>query len=101
MTCQASSAHKVLALPGNLPLHALLHQWAVFMTSPLHKSLIACTNAGAFVLMQEAGDVQPVITWGRAWLEDNAMDNRAKDVALVAALAHCDLAGAPCPGNNP
>ena len=50
--------------------------------------------------MQEAGDVQPVITWGRAWLEDNALDKRAKDVALAAALAHCDLAGAPRHGDN-
>ncbi len=53
-----------------------------------------CAHAGAFVLMQEAGDVQPVITWGRAWLQDNGLDRRAADVALVAALAHCDLAGA-------
>ena len=43
--------------------------------------------------MQEAGDVQPVIKWGRAWLEDNSFDRRARDVALTAALAHCDLAG--------
>ncbi len=43
--------------------------------------------------MQEAGDVQPVIKWGRAWLEDNGFDRRARDVALTAALAHCDLAG--------
>ena len=43
--------------------------------------------------MQEAGDVQPVIRWAKAWLEDNGMDRRAKDVALTAALAHCDLAG--------
>ena len=42
--------------------------------------------------------MQPVITWGRAWLQDNALDRRAKDVALVAALAHCDLAGLP-PGS--
>ena len=49
--------------------------------------------AGAFALMQEAGDVQPVIRWGRAWLEDNGFDRRARDVALTAALAHCDLAG--------
>ncbi|BDA41990.1 probable protein ACCUMULATION AND REPLICATION OF CHLOROPLASTS 6, chloroplastic [Coccomyxa sp. Obi] len=47
---------------------------------------------GAFALMQEAGDVQPVIRWAKAWLEDNGMDWRAKDVALTAALAHCDLA---------
>ncbi|EIE25406.1 hypothetical protein COCSUDRAFT_61625 [Coccomyxa subellipsoidea C-169] len=47
---------------------------------------------GAFALMQEAGDVQPVIRWAKAWLEDNGMDRRAKDVALTAALAHCDLA---------
>jgi len=45
--------------------------------------------------MQEAGDVQPVIKWGHAWLEDNSFDGRAKDVALTAALAHCDLAGQP------
>ncbi|KAK9908710.1 hypothetical protein WJX75_001848 [Coccomyxa subellipsoidea] len=47
---------------------------------------------GAFALMQEAGDVQPVIRWAKTWLEDNGMDRRAKDVALTAALAHCDLA---------
>lgn len=52
-----------------------------------------CAAAGAFALMQEAGDVQPVIRWGRAWLEDNGFDRRARDVALTAALAHCDLAG--------
>ena len=51
--------------------------------------------AGAFALMQEAGDVQPVIRWGRAWLKDNGFDRRARDVALTAALAHCDLAGMP------
>ena len=44
--------------------------------------------------MQESGDVQPVMRWGKAWLEDNATDRRARDVALTAALAHCDLAGA-------
>ena len=37
--------------------------------------------------------MQPVIRWGRAWLEDNGFDRRARDVALTAALAHCDLAG--------
>ena len=37
--------------------------------------------------------MQPVIKWGRAWLEDNSFDRRARDVALTAALAHCDLAG--------
>lgn len=47
--------------------------------------------------MQEAGDVQPVIRWAKAWLEDNGMDRRAKDVALTAALAHCDLAGVHLP----
>ena len=52
-----------------------------------------CAAAGAFALLQEAGDVQPVIRWGRAWLEDNGFDRRARDVALTAALAHCDLAG--------
>ena len=67
----------------------------------LEQGLEACTAggdgsgaaAGAFALMQEAGDVQPVIRWGRAWLEDNGFDRRARDVALTAALAHCDLAG--------
>ncbi len=39
--------------------------------------------------------MQPVIKWGRAWLEDNSFDRRARDVALTAALAHCDLAGQP------
>lgn len=49
--------------------------------------------------MQEAGDVQPVIKWGCAWLEDNGFDRRAKDVALTAALAHCDLAGQLSPSS--
>ena len=44
--------------------------------------------------------MQPVITWGRAWLQDNALDRRAKDVALVAALAHCDLAGVLFPHSS-
>lgn len=42
--------------------------------------------------------MQPVIKWGRAWLEDNSFDRRARDVALTAALAHCDLAGQPPTG---
>ena len=45
--------------------------------------------------------MQPVIKWGRAWLEDNGFDRRAKDVALTAALAHCDLAGQPLTSCSP
>ena len=45
--------------------------------------------------------MQPVIKWGRAWLEDNSFDRRARDVALTAALAHCDLAGQPPASSAP
>ncbi len=83
-------------LPGAVPS---LESLDAFNTKDANPSLTSLPSlqAGAFALMQEAGDVQPVIRWAKAWLEDNGMDRRAKDVALTAALAHCDLAGGHLP----
>lgn len=47
---------------------------------------------GALALLQEAGEYQTVLDWGRAWLRDNASDSKTKDVALALALVHCDKA---------
>ena len=46
------------------------------------------------VLLQEAGDVQTVLSWGEAWLAINSSHPHSKDVVLAVALAYCDLAAA-------
>ena len=49
--------------------------------------------AGALALLHEAGDLQSVLSWGGAWLQEHPRHELASDVALSVALAHCDLAG--------
>ena len=58
--------------------------------------LSSVRSAGVLVLLQEAGDVQTVLSWGEAWLDLHAgqAHSRTKDVVLAVALAYCDLAAA-------
>ena len=70
----------------------------------LHSVLLqGCSNtgpdatslaAGALVVLQEAGDVQTVLSWGDAWLAVNPDQPGSSDVVLAVALAYCDLAAA-------
>lgn len=47
---------------------------------------------GALSLLQEAGEAQTVLDWGKAWLRDSASDSKTRDVALSMALTYCDTA---------
>ena len=57
-------------------------------------SLTCKACAGVLVLLQEAGDVQTVLTWGEAWLAIHPKHPHTRDVVLAVALAYCDLAAA-------
>lgn len=48
---------------------------------------------GALVLLQEVGDYESVIHYGRRWLDNNLEADYAADVAKCLALAYCDRAG--------
>lgn len=48
--------------------------------------------AGTLILLQESGNAQTVVAVGEAWLATHRHHRSARDVALVTALAHCDLA---------
>lgn len=46
---------------------------------------------GIFALLQEAGDFHTVLEWGQAWIRAHPGDARGRDVAVIVALAHCDV----------